>query len=205
MNYSLKILRNVGSLLYDDANDVDDFGMDQMTRKRLRVKELGRKLNGRAKKEKIPSRIPTYLNIKEGVLRRRRYLYELKRFRTKGIKPGEQDAVGYVMTKFYNSVPDFDRSVVEIDRRVNSFSARGSWPSSGRQVFDWDLEVWGERGGAVVVKLNMWSSAGRSDGETFRTTVATVDRLIPKFVSKYYGPIKDRMKKEAGVRIGRIL
>jgi hypothetical protein len=132
-------------------------------------------------------------------------LGEARRFITKGKeRRGQHDPVGYITTRFYNSVPDFDRSVVNIRKLANSFIIEGSWPSSGKQVFDWALETWGEQGGTVVVKLNMWSNTGRADGETFRTTVATVDKLIPKFIRKYYGPIKAAMKKEAGVKLGRL-
>lgn len=216
MRLEVENLRVLISVLLEDMNDVDEFGMDAMTRRRLRVRDLFKnsvnKLSTSKKKhsknvlkKKIPKRFPTSLMFKESGIRFRGYAYESKTFRSKGANPGEQDYVGYVITRFYNSVPDFDRSVVNVERRPKAFTITGSWPSSGKQVFDWELEAFGERGGSVVVKLNMWSNAGRQDGETFRTNIATVDKLIPKFVRKYYNPIKERMKKEAGVRLGRLI
>ena len=130
-------------------------------------------------------------------------LVETRRFITLGKgRRGQTDPVGYVMGRFYNSVPDFDRSVVNTEKKRNGWIVNGSWPSSGKQVFDWEFDVWGESGGSVVVKFGMWSARGTPGGQNYRTTVATVDKLIPKFLRKVYFPDKEAMKKEAGVRIG---
>lgn len=190
-----------------DANDVDSFGMDAMTRKRLKVKDKLEKPGKKRIRRPMRSKLPLSLAKVESRLRRRLYsIGEARRFVTLGKgEKGQHDSVGYVMKRFYYSVPDFENSVVNIEKKAGGWIVNGSWPSSGKQVFDWEFDVWGERGGSVVVKLNMWSQSGRADGETFRTTVATVDKLIPKFVRKYYLPIKEVMKKEAGVKIGRFV
>jgi len=125
-------------------------------------------------------------------------LQDARKFMTPGREGrGKHDPVGYVLGKFFNSTPEFDKSLVERQRRKNGWTLRGAWPSTGRKIFDWEFDVWGERGGEVVVKFAMWSNEGLIDGLSFRTNVGTVDRLIPKFLRKYFYPMKAMAKERA--------
>jgi hypothetical protein len=124
------------------------------------------------------------------------YLQEVRGFLTPGKEgKGKYDYVGKVAERFFKSTPEFERSVVEKTSRKNGWTIRGSWPSSGRQVFDWEFEIWGERGGDVIVKFNIWSAKGTNDGISYRSNVATVDKLVPKFV-RWFQARKGQFKKE---------
>jgi hypothetical protein len=110
---------------------------------------------------------------------------------------GKHDRVGIVLEKFFKSTPEFERSFVSKKKRPNGWTLRGSWPSSGRQVFDWEMEAWGESGGDVVVKTNMWSTKGGSEGTSYRVTLANVDKAVPRYLKKYFYPTKASMKRKA--------
>ncbi len=124
------------------------------------------------------------------------FLGETREFLTPGKEgKGKYDYVGKVAKKFFLSSPELERSLVEKTRRKNGWTLRGSWPSSGRQVFDWEFEIWGERAGDVIVKFNIWSAKGTRDGISYRSNVATVDKLVPKFV-RWFQVRKSQFKKE---------
>ena len=175
-----------------DENDLDQFGMDAMTRKRLKVKNKMARVK-RKPMRSLPTKLPRQLaDIEEG-----------RWFSTLGAKgKGINDPVGYVTSQFFNSTKELERSVVDIQKNRNGWIIQGSWPSSGPQVFDWELETWGERGGAVVVHFRMWSGKGTEGGQNYRTTVATVNKLVPKFLKKVFIPTKAEMKREVGAKIG---
>lgn len=110
---------------------------------------------------------------------------------------GKHDRVGLVLEKFFKAAPELEKSLVEKQSRPNGWTLKGSWPSSGRQVFDWEMEVWGDRGGDVIVKTNLWSTKGGSLGETYRVTLANVDKAIPRWLRKFFYPAKAEMKRKA--------
>jgi len=127
---------------------------------------------------------------------------DLLRERRAFITPGSQgrgklDRVGIVLQKFFGSTPEFERSLVSKKKRVNGWTLRGSWPSSGRQVFDWEMEAWGESGGDVIVKTSMWSGKGGMEGTSYRVTLANVDKAVPRWLRKYFYPTKAAMKERA--------
>lgn len=125
-------------------------------------------------------------------------LNEYKTFVTpgKGTR-GKVDRVGIVLEKFFYSVPDFERSLVSTKSRPGGWTLRGSWPSSGKQIYDWEIEVWGERSGDVVVKTNMWSTKGGELGQTYRVTLANVDKSMDHWRRKWFWPTKAEMKLRA--------
>jgi hypothetical protein len=130
------------------------------------------------------------------MLRSRSYLIEVERFVSAG-KKGRYDPLGIVLTAFYKAIPEFERSRAGSPvKRKNGFTVQGSWPSSGRQVFDWEMEAWGERGGEVIVKINLWSAKGRNEGITYRTVVPRANAVAKKF-RKWFLMHKETMKKEA--------
>jgi hypothetical protein len=186
-------------IVVGDDNDVDRFGMDANTRKRLGLKYKASKGKKMKPRRPIQTKMPRDLaDIDEAVLSERVW------FSTLGSKgKGTKDPVGYVTSQFFHSTPELEKSLVDVKQNRNGWIVQGSWPSSGPQVFDWELETWGERGGAVVVKFNMWSARGRMDGQNYRTTVATVDKLVPKFLKKVFYPTKAAMKREVGAKIGK--
>jgi hypothetical protein len=108
---------------------------------------------------------------------------------------GKHDYVGLVLERFFYSTPEFEKSLESQKARRNGWALRGAWPSSGKHIFDWEIEAWGERGGGVVVKVYMWDAKGGMKGISYRTTLATVDRLVPKFLRKFFYPVKSKMKK----------
>lgn len=185
-----------------DENDLDIYGLDAQARRRLGVRKFvppKKIITKKTKDDFLPAHAPVSWGVRESI----DLLKEAKSFITIG-RNSDEDSVGYVISKFYNSVPDFDNSVVSHQRVKNGHIIQGSWPSSGQQIFDWQLEAWGEGAGGVVVKFIMMSAKGRTDGHSFRTNRASVGRLIPKFIKRYYGVMKDEMKKEAGAKIGRL-
>lgn len=110
---------------------------------------------------------------------------------------GKYDRVGLVLEKFFHSTPEFERSLVNKKKRPNGWTLKGSWPSSGRQVFDWEMEVWGESGGDVIVKTNLWGAKGGQDGISYRVTLATVDKDVQRWLRKFFYPAKAMMKRKA--------
>lgn len=125
------------------------------------------------------------------------FLREARRFVTLG-REDKHDPVGIVLEKFFLSTPDFGKSVVNKEKRKNGWTLTGSWPSSGKQIFDWEMEVWGERGGDVVVKMNMWSGDGKyNDGIVYRVTLGNVDKSLERWLRKFYYPAKSEMKARA--------
>ena len=115
-------------------------------------------------------------------LRRRSYLIESARRFTAVGRRGKHDPLGIIFTEFYRVNPELEKSLVgRIKRQPNRFTATGSWPSSGRQVFDWELVAWGERGGDVIIKLNLWSAKGVNDGITYRTSLPVYKKVAQKF------------------------
>jgi hypothetical protein len=178
-----------------DRNDVDQYGMDMDTRRRLKV---GRMLRVRKKAKKpISTQIPGKYRVPDD-------LHERERFDTLGSKGRDtEDQVGYVTSMFFHSTPEFERSLVSREAKRNGWVLQGSWPLSGRSVFDWEFDIWGERGKAVVVKFNMWDMDGRNEGQTYRTTVATVRRVVLKFLSKVFVPAKMRAKQKASIWLQR--
>ena len=110
---------------------------------------------------------------------------------------GKHDKVGIVLEKFFRSTPEFERSLVTKEKRRNGWTLTGSWPSSGRQVFDWEMEVWGESGGDVIVKTNIWGTKGDREGTSYRVTVANVDKAIERWLRKFFYPVKATMKRAA--------
>jgi len=121
----------------------------------------------------------------------RKRLYE--RFVTMG-REKKYDPVGYVLNRFYKAIPEFDKSVVTKEPRNNGWTISGSWPTKGRQIFDWEIDTWGEREGDVVIKINLFSGKGDPLGISYRTTVATVDKLVPKFF-RWFQEQKAEIKK----------
>jgi hypothetical protein len=123
----------------------------------------------------------------------RKRLYE--RFATMGReKSGKHDPVGYVLERFYKAIPDFDKSIVTKEPRLNGWTISGSWPVRGKQIFDWEIDTWGESGGDVIIKINLFSGKGQPLGIVYRTTVATVDKLVPKFF-RWFEEQKAEIKK----------
>ena len=178
----------------EDENDVDEFGMDPHTRRRLRVKAKGvakgKKRPMRPMRTRMPyslSRIPKLGSVDESTLRRRMYvddtaMGEARQFVTPGKEGrGKYDPVGIVIARMFNVSPEFARSEVERISRRNGWTITGAWPSSGRHILDWEFDVWGERGGDVIVKVNIVYASGKGDGISYRTNVATVGKLAPKF------------------------
>lgn len=110
---------------------------------------------------------------------------------------GKHDRVGLVLEKFFHSTPEFERSLVSQDKRPNGWTLTGSWPSSGRQMFDWEMEVWGQGGGEVVVKTNLWSRDGYTDGQSWKVTLANVDKTVLKWLRKFFYPLKAEMKRRS--------
>ena len=130
-------------------------------------------------------------SLKSAVL----FLREARTFVTPGKRgKGKYDYVGIVLERFFYSTPEFERSLVSKVKRPNGWTLQGSWPSAGRQLFDWEMEVWGERGGQVVVKTNMWSRDGFNDGQSWKVTLANVDSTVPKWLRKFFYPTKALMK-----------
>lgn len=169
-----------------DRNDVDQYGMDADTRKRLNIK---RNLDVRKKNTS---------------LRQRRYkrksdaLEERVVFQTLGARGnGSADHVGYVTSVFFHSTPEFERSLVDIQRKRNGWVLQGAWPSSGKAQFDWEFDIFGEGRGSVVVRFNMWDSKGRNEWQAYRATVATAKKMAQKFLKKTFFPMKQRMVKKA--------
>ena len=195
-----------------DSNDLDSSGMDAATRKRLgvdtvRTPRKKSKKPQKAIRNKLPrslSKFPKHKHMHEGYLlsdivdmlseARKRW------FSTPG-KRGKFDPVGIILGRFFNYVPELEKSIVETDKRPNGWTLRGSWPSSGKWVFDWEMEAWKERDGGVVVKTIMFGKSGPPWGEVYRTTVATVDRAVPKWARKYFYPAKAEMKRRAGFKV----
>ena len=187
---------------YEDENDVDEYGMDPITRRRLRVKMKSAK----AKKKPLPpqrTHMPYSLahmtkDTGESVMLQDRvdFLSEVIGFITPGKKGfGKHDPVGYVVRRFFKSTPELESSLVQKQARKNGWTLNGSWPSSGKHIFDWEIDAWGERGGMVVLKFTMWSARGGIiDGLSFKTNIGTVDKLIPKFLRKYFYPMKAQAK-----------
>ena len=110
---------------------------------------------------------------------------------------GKHDRVGIVLEKFFRSTPEFERSFVSKKSRPNGWTLKGSWPSSGKQIFDWEMEAWGESGGDVIVKTNLWSTKGGSQGTSYRVTLANVDKTIGRWLRKFFYPTKAIMKEKA--------
>lgn len=107
----------------------------------------------------------------------------------------KQSDLEYIADKFFKSVPDFEDSLAEKQDRSNGITMSGAWPVTGKHVYDWEIDVMGQRGGDFVVKFSMWGADGKYfDGHSFNTNIATVDRLVPKFVTKYFLPMKNRAK-----------
>ena len=189
----------------EDANDVDEFGMDSHTRRRLRLRDKG---PTKVKKNAVAhhkNRVPhSLMNIRndtgrmESVRDAVAWLSEVVEFVTPGReKKGKFDAPGYVLSHFFHSTPEFEASLVEKIPRRGGWIVRGAWPSSGRHVFDWEFDVTGDRGGQVTVKFTMWGQDGIIDGHTFTTTAAVVPKLAKKFVRKYFIPMKVEAKEQA--------
>lgn len=189
---------------HEDENDLDADGMDASTRRRLKV---GKTIPKGRKRPRSPlrNRAPySLMNIQHdkghaeslsGVVD---WLAEAVRFATPGKeKRGKHDPVAYVLRTFFHSTPEFEASMEEKVARRNGWTVRGAWPTTGKHIFDWEFEVWGERNGGVVVKFTMWGQKGMIDGHTFTTTVATVGKLAPKFVRKYFLPMKAEAKEQA--------
>lgn len=117
----------------------------------------------------------------------------------KSIAGSAKDPLVIIGNKFFRSVKDLGDSVVEKEVVPNRMTFRGSWPSMGKQVYDWELEVGGEGRGQYVVMFSMWAASGKyKEGHTFRVNLSTVDRVIPKFVAKYFLPMKNNVKIAVG-------
>lgn len=177
-----------------DRNDVDQFGMDADTRKRLKV---GRMLRARKKvRRPLNLRMPGKYRVKDD-------MHERVHFDTLGAKgSGTEDAVGYVTSLFFHSTPEFEKSLETTKSNRNGWVLRGKWPSSGKEVFDWEFDIFGERGKSVVVKFNMWDVNGWNDGQAYRVTVATVPRAVKKFLSKVFRPAKAKAQQAASGGLG---
>lgn len=188
---------------HEDENDVDEYGMDPITRRRLRVKM---KSMAKGKKKPLPpqrTRMPYSLSHMKDVKHESVSLQSRIDFLSEAIgfiTPGKRgywkhDPVGYVVKRFFKSTPELENSLVQKQARRNGWTLNGAWPSSGKHIFDWEIDAWGERGGMVVLKFSMWSAKGGIiDGLSFKTNVGMVDKLIPKFLRKYFYPMKAQAK-----------
>lgn len=123
-------------------------------------------------------------------------VFEARQFVTPGKKGrGKHDPVGIVLDRMYKASPEFARSEVDRDARRNGWTITGAWPSSGRHILDWEFDVWGERGGDVIVKVNVFYPSGKGDGISYRANVATVGKIAPKF-ARWFQEQKALAKKE---------
>jgi hypothetical protein len=105
---------------------------------------------------------------------------EMLKFVTKG-KEGKHDPVGVVLTDLFAAMPEFAGSIMDKDARRNGWTLRGVWPQRGKQLFQWEVEAWGERGGDVVFKVNLWADKGWHDGWNFRTGIPRSKKVAKKF------------------------
>ena len=127
------------------------------------------------------------------------FLRESSRGARKFVTPGKSgkgkhDYVGLVLEKFFYSTPEFERSLESKKSRPNGWTLRGAWPSSGKHILDWEFDVWGERGGDVIVKVNLRGPNGENDGISYRANLATADRIVKKFV-RWFQAKKTQMRK----------
>lgn len=117
------------------------------------------------------------------------FLCEAKRFTTPGKRGSAKvDKVGIVVSKFVNAMPEIARSIEDREQKRNGIILRGAWPTTGRKILDWEIDAWGESGGDVIFKMSMWNKSGYEDGQSWRVTLADVDRSVPKFLRKFYVP-----------------
>jgi len=159
-----------------DMNDVDEYGLDAHARKRLGLKnkfKANRKM-GRPRKP-LQTTMPSSLRI------------ESLRSRSYEVKPDTAKSIYMVL---YKSIPEFAKSIVGRIKESgpDGYVASGSWPSSGRQVFDWEFEVYKD-GRDYIAKYNLWSPAGKNIGETYRLSQNRAMRFAPKFASFVYRDI----------------
>jgi len=123
------------------------------------------------------------------------FLDEARRFVTVGkAGKGKHDNVGIVLDRFYSIVPEFARSEEERQSRANGWTLRGAWPTSGKHLLDWEIETWGERGGDVIVKINLWDKKGLFDGISYRVNVATAGKVAVKFW-RWFQQRKEEIKR----------
>lgn len=111
-------------------------------------------------------------------------------------RESRHDPVGVVVSKVISAIPEFRKSVEDKQIRKNGMTISGAWPTTGRHIFDWEIDSWGERAGDVILKFNLWGESFR-DGISYRANIATIDRLVPK-ISKWFYSVKTKVKK-AGV------
>ena len=124
------------------------------------------------------------------------HLIEVREFVTPGKSgKGKYDFVGIVLEKYFNAIPEFRKSEVEREPRKNGWTISGSWPTSGRHVFDWQLEAWGEPSGDVIVRTIFWDVNGRQYGDSYRSTVASSDKAVSHWMRKFAGPTVMKLKK----------
>ena len=150
-----------------DRNDVDQYSMDQDTRRRLRVRHA-KSLSIKKKKDVGPDRSPVVDETKGTAI----------------------DTVTHVKEIFLRSSPEFLRSVVSEQHNRNGWVIRGAWPSSGKKIFDWEFDIFGEGRGSVVIRFNVWDSEGNNDWQAYRATIATANKTARKFVQKTFLPMK---------------
>lgn len=161
----------------DDMNDVDEYGLDAHARKRLGLKGKFKAIRRTAKpKGSLQTTMPSFLRM-EGLRSRS---YEIR-----------QDVAKRIHSMFYRAIPEFTRSIVGKIRKsgTDGYVASGSWPMSGKQVFDWEIEVYRD-GRDYIVKYNLWSAKGKNIGETYRLSQSRAMKVVPKFAASVYRDIE---------------
>ena len=173
-----------------DDNDVDIYGMDARTRKRLGVKKQ-KKIRKKSKpKRPLRMAMPAGLRFEaKSKLRKRTY------------RARKLDPIKKFFLDYYRAVPEFPRSIAGRIKKSGTigYIAQGSWPSSGRQVFDWELEVWKDKRD-LIIKVNLWGRDGHNIGEAFRVTMGQ----HKKFLIKHYNLYIDEMIAEMKARNKRL-
>jgi hypothetical protein len=162
-----------------DDNDLDSFGMDAVTQRRLRVKQplkvgVRKKIvKSTVNKPKKPLRTGMPARLKTEGLRVRGWKVNKEK-----VKPEQQ-----VFELFYKAHPAIEKyQVGSIEKRKNGFLVQGR--IKGRRVVDYELDV-SREGTDVLVKFNLFPMTGHPLGETYRLSVMRAEKLAPKFAKKF--------------------
>lgn len=122
-----------------------------------------------------------------GKLRKRGYTIKPKTIKL--------DPLDYVQRTIYKAFPQFKKTEVERDRRKSGITISGSWPLTGRQIYDWELEFEKQRNNDVITKINLWGRKGTNFGETYVVSIARAAKLASKiavWVDEHIRAIKER-------------
>ena len=170
--------------VFPDENDVDEYGMDIRARKRMGLTKRGKALkkNVKAMNRNV---MPMSLRFHEdSSLRKRSYLLS-------------KDPIKSLFMAFMRLIPEFQKSRVGNVQASGSkgYLAQGSWPTSGRQIFDWELELWQDKKD-FILKYNLWSAKGKNAGDSYRLSPSRMQRFMPKFIGFVNDSISE-MKRDA--------